>query len=330
MERSAGEPVRICSLLPGATEVVAALGRADCLVGISHECDWPTSIRDRPIVVRPRFQSGLLSSRELDRQVSAAVAAGRRLYELDAAAVHAGDPTVVLTQDLCDVCAVTPDQLQQALAGLSSSPRVLSLHPTRLHDVIGDIAKIAVAIGRPTEGQQLADALQRELGQIRSQLQSLASAAPANPRVACVEWLDPPYIGGHWVPDMVACAGAVDALGEAGMPSRRTSWQDIADADPDLIVLMPCGYSVAQTRAEMTSLPPPPGWKDLAAVRNGRVYAVDAAAHFSRPGPRLIHGVRVLAALCHPTLGWPLSPEEAMPVAFGAISSGISPAPVNE
>ena len=329
MERAAEYPVRICSLLPGATEVVAALGRSDCLVGISHECDWPASIRDKPVVVRPRFQSGLLSSRELDRQVSAAVTAGRRLYELDAAALHAGDPTVVLTQDLCDVCAVMPDQLQQALAGLPSAPRVLSLHPTRLTDVIGDIARIGAAIGRPTEGQQLADALQAELSHIRSQLQSLSSAAPAKPRVACVEWLDPPYIGGHWVPDMVACAGAVDALGEAGMPSRRTSWRDIADADPDVIVLMPCGYSVAQTLAEMASLPPPAGWEALAAVRKGRVYAVDAAAHFSRPGPRLIQGVRILAALCHPTLGWPLAPEEAAPVSFGAIGSGISHTSVN-
>lgn len=324
MGNPAEEAVRICGLPPGATEVVAALGQADRLVGISHECDWPAAIRPKPVVVRPRFQSGRLPSRELDHRVSATVAAGHRLYELDEAAFLSGRPTVVLTQDLCDVCAVTPDQLGHALAALPSPPRLLHLHATRLGDVAHDVIRIGAGIGRLTEGLALAASLRAELRAVESQLAAQKEKADVRPRVACVEWLDPPYIAGHWVPDMVACAGGVDALGLPGSPSRRTTWGEIAEADPDILVLMPCGYTVAQTLTEMATLATPPEWNGLRAVREGRVFAVDASAHFSRPGPRLIRGVRVLAAICHPHLGEALPREDAAPASLGAVGKGPS------
>lgn len=322
MGSAAEEKIRICSLLPGATEVVAALGSADRLVGISHECDWPPEVQGIPIVVRPRFQQKGLSSREMDRQVSAALAAGHRLYELDETALLAGRPTVILTQDLCSVCAVTPDQLARAIAALPSPPSVLNLHATSLDDVVEDVARIGQAIGRPHEGEGLAASLRTDLQTAERTVEAARSTECRPPRAACVEWLDPPYVAGHWVPEMVAKAGGVDALGATGSPSRRATWKEIADADPDILLLMPCGYTVDHILGELSRLPAPPEWDRLRAVRNGQVFAVNASAYFSRPGPRLIQGVRILASLCHPQGRASLRPGDAAPVAWGTRMMG--------
>lgn len=309
--------MKICSLVPGATEVVAALGRAESLVGISHECDFPPEVRHATVLVRPLVESGNFPSRDVDNQVSEAIAAGEPLYHFDEAGFAQAQPTVVLAQSLCDVCAVTSDQLAHAVGGLSAPPRIVSLHPARLNDVIMDVTRIGEAIDRAVEGQVLSRSLQAELDHIRNRIEAQPRRTGSCPRVACIEWLDPPYLAGHWVPDMVSWAGGIDALGMAGAPSRRTTWKDIAEAKPDLVVFMPCGYSLTQTQMELTTIPPPLEWPSIRAVRQGRVYGVDASAYFSRPGPRLIHGVRILARLCHPDLFPALGPAEAAPAAFG-------------
>lgn len=290
--------MRICSLLPGATEVVAALGRARHLVGISHECDYPPEIRTKPVLVRATVDPERLSSAEIDRRVRAGLKDGASLYELDEILFGRVRPSLIITQDLCHACAVTPAQLKRAIHALPSPPRVLSLSPSTLDDVLADIERIGDAIGRADEASVLAE-------QLRSRLEAVllrVAHAETRPRVACLEWLDPLYAAGHWVPEMVACAGGVDALGTLGSPSVQVTWEQVQTAQPDALIVMPCGFSIARSMRELECLTTKPGWGDLPAVRHGDVFVVEAPAYFNRPGPRLIDGVEILAACLFPSL----------------------------
>lgn len=289
--------MRICSLLPGATEVIAALGLADDLVGISHECDYPPAITHKPVMVRATIDGDRSSSAEIDRQVKTAVTADRPLYELDEALFACAQPDLVVTQDLCHVCAVTPAQLHGAIGALPHRPQLLSLNPLTLEDIFMDVERIGAAIKRPAEAQALIVALRSRLEFVRMQV----SSANARPTVVCLEWLSPLYAAGHWVPQMVELAGGIDRLGSAGAPSSQVTWEQLFAAAPDVLVLMPCGFSISRTLRELSQLTVHPGWQDLPAVRNGRVFAVDASSFFSRPGPRLVDGVAILAALFHPS-----------------------------
>lgn len=286
---------RICSLLPGATEVVAALGMADHLVGISHECDFPPDVHDKPVLVHPLVPSEGPSG-EIDRHVSARVAEGQSLYALDEARFRAASPDVIITQELCQVCAVTPSHLERAVQTLPSTPTVVTLNPVSLDQVLGDVATIGRAIGRESEARDYLAELQEQVRDLQAQLAS----ATTRPRVACLEWLDPLYCAGHWVPELVALAGATDLLGRAGEPSRRIDWSELQDARPEVLVLMPCGFSVDRTVQEALHQRARHAWPALPAVAQQQVYAVEAAAYFSRPGPRLVEGARLLAALFHP------------------------------
>ncbi|HAP39387.1 MAG TPA: cobalamin-binding protein [Nitrospira sp.] len=288
--------MNICSLVPGATEVVAALGLQDRLVGISHECDTPRTLAHVPVMVRGRIDSHARSSAAIDAQVGEWLAGGSGLYELDEARLLAAKPDLLITQDLCDVCAITPTQLARVVQTLSPSPRMVTLSPHRLDDVLRDIETLGEAMEREEAGRQLAAALRRRLDAVRTTV----GAEPSRPKVACLEWLAPLYSAGHWVPDMVAAAGGTDALATAGTPSRKIEWEALAGCAPDVIVLMPCGFTVARTRAELTAVTEHPGWQHLPAVRRGEVYLVDALSYFSRPGPRLVDGVEQLAAILHP------------------------------
>jgi len=293
--------MRICSLLPGATEVVAALGLDDDLVGISHECDYPPAVRRKPVMVKAVIDSERADSREIDRQVRETLAAGTRLYTLDEPLFTQARPELVITQNLCQVCAVTPSQLERAIQKLSSAPRLLTLNPTSLTDVLQDVERIGTATGQADKGTTFAAALRDRLQRLRERV----SAAPHRPTVVCLEWLDPLYIGGHWVPEMVAWAGGHDALGSPGIPSTQVTWEQVAAARPEILILMPCGFSVERALRELRTQPPQtrwPHWETLPAVRTGQVYVVDALSYFSRPGPRLVDGVAILAALLHPTL----------------------------
>ena len=290
--------MRIISLLPGATEVVAALGLVDDLVGVSHECDFPESIKTKPVMVRGRVAPDATSSAEIDAQVATAAASHQSLYRLDDVSFRRAQPDLIITQDLCHVCAVTPHELQHALATLPQPARLLTLNPSRLDHIIADIERIGDAVGRPLESRQLASTLQSRLAAMAQR----AASADHRPTVACLEWLDPLYMAGHWIPEMVHAAGGTPLLIDAGAPSRRVSPEDLQDAAPDVVVLMPCGFSIQRTRREVPSLTDTPWWRQLPAVRHGRAFIVDAASYFSRPGPRLVDGVGILAALCHPDL----------------------------
>ncbi len=305
--------MRICSLLPGATEVVVALWNTKHLVGISHECDYPPEIRTKPVLVRAAIDTSSLTSRQIDAQIRARMKAGLPLYELDATLLGRVRPHLVITQDLCQACAITPSQLADALRALPSPPRVLSLNPSTLDDVLADIERIGEAIGRPQEAGALVEQLRARLQAVLIQV----ARAGTHPRVACIEWLDPMYAAGHWVPDMVACAGGVDVLGKAGAPSAPITWKQLKDARPDVLVIMPCGFPIARTRREIVRLTKQPGWKTLPAVKAGRVFLADGPAYFNRPGPRVIDGIELLASCLHPTLLPAAGSEAVQPLSTG-------------
>lgn len=289
--------MRICSFVPGATEVVAALGLEDALVGISHECDYPPSLGQIPVLVRPRVESDRLSSAQIDDQVGALLSAGTGLYELDERQLRAARPDLIIAQDLCDVCAITPSQLNHVLQTLAPPPRMVTLNPRRLDDVIRDIEMLGVALEQKEAGKQFATGLRRRLDAVRADF----SSTMRRPGVACLEWLSPLYTAGHWVPDMVEAAGGIDVLATAGSISHKVDWNGLCDAAPDVIVLMPCGFTIQRTRTELASVTEHPQWKTLPAVQSGAVFLVDALAYFSRPGPRLIDGVEQLAAIFRAT-----------------------------
>jgi iron complex transport system substrate-binding protein len=297
--------VRIATLLPSATEIVCALGLADGIVGVTHECDYPPEIRGRPRVVRAKIDSAALGSAEIDAQVSRALSQGESLYEIDVDALRAIRPDLVITQDLCDVCALPGDDVEFIVHALAGPPNVLRLHPHSLDDILGDILSVGEATGRPAEARRLVARLRARIARVEAMAQGRA-----RPRVCCLEWTDPPFCAGHWVPEMVVLAGGNDVIGRAGRPSFRVDWAAIAAANPEVVVLMPCGYSLAQARREGAALAVRPEWRALAATAAGRVYATDANAFFSRSGPRVVDGLEILGAILHPEAAeWTTPPE---------------------
>lgn len=300
--------MRICSLIPGATEVVAALDLADRLVGISHECDYPASVRHVPVMIEPLVGKEGGSGKDIDRQVKELVASGQRLYRLNEDAFCRASPDLILTQDLCHVCSVTPDQLTHAIESLQHRPDVLALSPTTLGDMIHDIERIAEAAGVPAKGRAFAQELRRRVDHVRAD----TSRTPSRPRVVCLEWLDPLYVAGHWVPEMVEVAGGHDVLGSQDAPSHETTWHAVKAVRPDVILVMPCGYSVERTINELRCVGQTGDAWRRACEQGPDVYVVDAASYFSRPGPRLIDGVELLAAILHPAPSHPLDPAKAI------------------
>jgi iron complex transport system substrate-binding protein len=282
--------MRICSLLPSATEIVCALGLEDSLVGISHECDYPPTVRAKPALIRPRVDPSAPAA-EIDRQVREVIGRGESLYAVDADLLLRLEPDLILTQDLCHVCAASPDDLAAVLARAPRPPRVLSLSPSSLRDVWANIRAVGQATGRLHEAENLARHLEARCSG------GFTPPSSPRPRVICLEWLSPLYVAGHWVPEMVELAGGTDVLGRAGNPSFCVSWDQVIAANPDVVVIMPCGYNLEKARREFTELPKPEGWSSLSCVHNGRVFAVDANSYFSRPGPRLSDGVELLASI---------------------------------
>jgi iron complex transport system substrate-binding protein len=312
--------MRICSLIPGATEVVAALDLADRLVGISHECDFPASVRQVPIMIEPLVGKDGGSGVEIDRQVKELVASGQRLYRLNEDALRRASPDLILTQDLCHVCSVTPDQLTRVIESLQDRPAVLTLSPTTLDDMIHDIERIAEAAGARVKGRALTQELRRRVDHVRAR----TSRTPSRPRVVCLEWLDPLYVAGHWVPEMVALAGGRDVLGSQDAPSHETTWHAVEAARPDVILVMPCGYSVERTVNELRRAGQTGDVWRRACEQWPDVYVVDAASFFSRPGPRLVDGVELLAAILHPTPDHPLDPAKAIKLETTTLTVGCA------
>lgn len=281
--------MRIASLVPSATELLFALGLGDSVIAVTHECDFPPAARGLPQLTRTVIPEGL-GPAEIDRAVRERTGRGEALYELDRDALARLDPELVVTQALCEVCAVSFDDVRAIASELPSRPAVLSLDPTSLEGVLED----ARTLGRATGA---GDAAERLVVEIRSRIDRVTRkvAGAERPRVAALEWLDPLFAGGHWVPELVAIAGGEDALGRPGERSRTVGWDELARARPHTVVCMPCGYDAERSAREAR------GQRErLAALRPERVVAVDAAAYFSRPGPRLVDGIELLAHVLHP------------------------------
>ena len=281
--------MRIISLVPNGTEILFAVGAGDLVVGVSHECDFPSDARTRPILTGSALTPGM-SSAEVDSAVAAQVGSGESLYTLDESRIAELDPDLIVTQQLCPVCAVSTEQVDGAVKPLPHCPEVLSLDPKTLADVMADIRRVGEVTGRSAEAEALVRELERRLDTVRARVQGRP-----RPRVAALEWLDPPFAGGHWVPEMIEIAGGIDVFAKPGDHSARLTWEQIREADPDVIVAMPCGYDEAGAAAQLALL----GERPERAFREGRVYPVDANGCFSRPGPRLVDGIERPAVLLH-------------------------------
>lgn len=289
--------MRICSLLPSATEILYAIGLGDSVLGVTHECDFPAEAATKPALIRPRVDPQA-SPAEIDRKVSEIIARGESIYAVDAELLSSLSPDLILTQDLCHVCAASPDDLATALMRFPRQPQVLSLTPRSLAEVWDDIRRVGDATGRSREAEALAGALEQRVAAI----EAASRRAASRPRVLCLEWLDPYFVGGHWIPEMVYKAGGEDVLGRLRQPSYKVTGDEILKSRPDVIAVMPCGYGTARVAAEFRIEQLPRGADTLPAIKHRRLFAVDANSYFSRPGPRLADGVAVLAHLLHPEL----------------------------
>jgi iron complex transport system substrate-binding protein len=281
--------MRIASLVPSSTEMLFALGLGADVVAVTHECDHPPGVMQRlPHLTRSVIPEGLPAA-QIDAAVRERTAEGRALYELDEPRLAELDVDLIVTQAVCEVCAVSYDDVIAAAGRLASRPRVLSLDPTTLGEVLADVPRLADAGGAPAAGQALAGEAKRRIDAVAA-----AVAGAERPRVAAIEWLDPVFIGGHWVPQMIDLAGGEDVLGLPGEKSRTADWEEVAAARPDVVVSMPCGYGTGQAAEETRAA------REKLAELGARVVAVDASAYFSRPGPRLVDGIELLAHLLHP------------------------------
>lgn len=299
--------MRIVSLLPSATEILFALGLDSEIVGVSHECDFPPRARTKPVVIHSRLPHDA-GPAEIDRLVREYVSRGESLYAVDAEKLEALQPDLIITQDLCHVCAASPDDLATALARFDRRPEVLCLNPQDLGDVWRDILIVGEAVCREPEAEMLLDRIGQRQGALERQLDF---SAP-RPRVAFLEWLQPMYVGGHWVPEMIRQAGGEDVLGSDRTPSFRVPLQEVVEAEPDVLLIAPCGYSAEQAREEYLSLDLPEQWNVIPAVRNNRVYALSASSYFSRPGPRLVTGIEILAKVFQQSVSVSLEAEMAI------------------
>jgi len=305
--------MRIWSLLPSATEILFALGLGDQVTGVTHECDHPPQAASRPRVTRSFIDSSRPSG-EIDRQVGERMRSGLQLYGIDEERLRADPPDLIVTQDLCPVCAVSPSDFASHLEKAACRARTVCLNPNTLDDVLDCVRQVAEATARQEAAARLLAALRLRLERVRG-----AVAGAERPRVLCLEWLDPPMPAGHWLPEMVEAAGGRDSgLIAAGQPSRKLPWPEIRAIEPEVIVLMPCGFDAERAAAESSRLAGLEGWRELTAVAKGRVYAVDGNAYFSRPGPRVVDGIELVARILHPDR-W------TQPAPPGAVHKQVSP-----
>jgi len=299
--------MRIVSFLPSATEMVYALGLDEQLVGVTHECDYPPQARNKPVVVRNVLPVETMTQAEIDRAVAERMHNGDSLYQIDEALLRKLSPDLILTQNLCQVCAPSGNEVSQVLQTLEKRPEILWLTPRTITEIFDNLRDLAKATGSESSAQDIIDDCNSRI----DRLKSLTANCGKPPRVFCMEWLDPVYACGHWVPELVKLAGGTDELGREGGESVRISWDQISDYQAEVIVIMPCGFNLQQTMKEVwnsfgryspTRSKHAQAFFELPAVREGRVFAVDANSYFARPGPRVIEGAEVLAQIIHPEL----------------------------
>ena len=283
--------MRIASLVPSATEMLYALGLGDSVVAVTHECDYPPQARSLAQLTRTVLPPGL-SAADIDRAVKARVAEGQALYELDEELLAKLAPDLIVTQAVCAVCAVSYEEVLDVAARLPSKPRVVQQDPSTLGEMLEDVIRLGEATGIPDLAHELRGELEGRLATVRA-----AVAGAPLPRVIALEWLDPPYVGGHWIPEMISIAGGDDVAGPPGLKSPEVSWGELSGLNPDVTIAMPCGWYVEDARAQAIAY-----WDQIEALGARRVFAVDAASTFSRPGPRLVDGVELLGHLLHPDL----------------------------
>jgi iron complex transport system substrate-binding protein len=301
---------RIVSLLPSATEIVCALGLEDALVGVTHECDYPPSVAALPKLTASRISHGTMTSAEIDHAVRSQLDGHGSIYDLDEEKLRSLRPDLILTQELCDVCAVSYKTVQHAARMLEADVSVVSLEPNTITDIFTNIRTVGELTGRKAEAE-------RVVTELAARIDAMAAAladTERRPRTLMLEWLEPPFAPGHWVPEQVAIAGGDHTFGRAGGASSPTTAEEIRDYAPEVVVLIPCGYYKEDVLRALPNARLPEGWHDLPAVRNGEVWAVDAASYFSRPGPRVVRGAEILARILHPELFGAPEEQEAVRV----------------
>ena len=302
--------MRIVSLLPSTTEIVCALGLEDSLAGITHECDYPASVIDKPRLTASRISQETMSSKEIDHAVRSQLDGHGSIYDLDEARLRELNPDLILTQELCDVCAVSYKTVERAARMFEAGVRVVSLEPNTIADIFENIRTVGELTERKSEAAKLVDDLSARLDRVRE----LTARSDYRPRTLMLEWLEPAFAPGHWVPEQVAIAGGDQGFGRAGRPSTTTTAEEIRAYAPEVIVLIPCGYYKEDILRQLPSANLPAGWEDLPAVRSGEVWATDATSYFSRPGPRVVDGVEILARILHPEVFGPPTEEQAVRV----------------
>ncbi|MDA4117577.1 MAG: cobalamin-binding protein [Thaumarchaeota archaeon] len=299
--------MRIYSFLPSATEMIYALGLEDQLCGVTHECDFPPEAREKPVVVRPLVDMSKMGQGEIDDRVVEGMTHGHGLYSIDRTFLQGKKPDIVITQELCDVCSVSLRDVLSTMSDLSQDCQVLSLKPRGLHGVLEDIVTVGKACGAEPAANDLVAKLEKRIQRVDE-----TAADLDRPKVFCVEWFDPIFASGHWVPEMVEIAGGHDALGRPGQDSRRIPWRDVLANDPDVMVLMPCGFDAYRAAEDLHLLSRNDGWRSIGAVKAGRVFATNGSAYYSRPGPRLVDGLELLAKMIHPEVFGPeMQPDRA-------------------
>lgn len=287
--------MRICSLLPSATEILFSLRLGDDVVAVSHECDYPPEASKKPALTKSALHKKIHKSLEIDREVEKR---GGDIYEIDSNLLEKLSPDLILTQELCSVCAVSYTKVKEAARILDSDAKIVSLEPNNLENVLDNILLVGRLTDRRTEAESLVSSLRQRIDRVKNR----SRQAHYRPRVFFMEWLQPPWVGGHWIPEMVEYTGGVEGLGNPGKPSMRIEWQRVLDYRPEVLVLSPCGFDVERILEELHILSKYPGWHLLPAFVNGRIFAVNASAYFSRPGPRLVDGLEILAHIVHPEL----------------------------
>lgn len=292
--------MRIASLLPSATEIVCAIGLGDELVAVTHECDWPPEVVGTPVVTRSVHDLVDAPSREIHDRVTASMHGGSSLYALDEEALAAARPDLILTQELCRVCAVSYTEVNEVARRIDADITVVSLEPTSIEGIFHSITTVGAMTEVEDAAVDLVESLRERLRDVERGVAARREAGRQPSRVVALEWLDPPFAVGHWVPEQIRRAGGWDLLGADGERSRETTWEAVLEVDPEILFLMPCGFHLAETVAEWARSSRPDGYEDLRAVRHGAVIALDGSSYFSRPGPRVIDGIELLAEVMDP------------------------------